>query len=159
LVSLVRLRIEEATRDKRDLAKWCGPISSPVVFLGERGSSWDSLPGGWLPFTSKYTTNYGRILGRTATLCGWTNAWDDQWQVFDKAQLVMACGDTAHRWAEEVIAQSGLGRTRVVKVPHPSALYRWGRYKDLIPRIEAHIRDCVGQYLPLGEPAPEVTRA
>jgi hypothetical protein len=159
LVTLVRLRIEEATRDERNLAVWCGPRSSPVVFVGERGSNWDSLPGGWLPFSSKYTTNYGRILGRTATLCGWTNAWDNQRPIFDEARLVVACGDVAQHWAEGVIAKSGPGRTRVEKVPHPAALYRWGRYHDLIGPIEVHIRGLVQQYLPLGEPSQEVKRA
>jgi hypothetical protein len=149
LVSLVWPLIQGTLRSEyfRGPKQWCGPINAPVVFVGERGSSNDSVPGGWLPFSSRYTTQYGRILGDAALQCGWTNAWDDRREIFNRAKLVIACGATAQRWAKEVRGRAGAEKATVEEIPHPAALYRWGKYRSVVPRVEALVRELVGQYV------------
>jgi len=153
LVHLMRLRISEAyARLPRDPRQWCGPREATAVFVGEEGPRADALVGGWLPFTSKYTTMYGRLLGNTAFHVGWTNAWDDQRQIFQHARLVIACGATAFEWAKEVKREQAAGATTVQQVYHPAALYRWGRLKDQIPETEYAIRTLIKMYLELDVP-------
>jgi nicotinamide riboside kinase len=154
ILRMVQLRIAEvASRDHRDPRAWCGPQRSPVVFVGERGSNYDSMVGGWLPFSSNYTSAYGRLLGDAALRVGWTNAWDDQRGIFDHARLVIACGATAAEWAREVRQDRAASATKVEQVYHPAALYRWGRLRDSIPSTERTIREMVSEYLPVGEPS------
>jgi hypothetical protein len=154
LLRMVQLRIGEvASRDNRDPRQWCGPRDASVVFVGERGSNHDSMVGGWLPFSSRYTSAYGRLLGDTAFRCGWTNAWDDQQDIFRNAKLVIACGATASDWAREVKKAEAAGATKVEQVYHPAALYRWGRLAGQIPVTELQIRQQVGQFMVLDEPS------
>jgi hypothetical protein len=154
LLRMVQLRVAEvATRDRRDPRAWCGPRDASVVFVGERGSNHDSMVGGWLPFSSRYTTSYGRLLGDAALRVGWTNAWDDQRGIFDAARLVIACGSTAGEWVGEVLSARGPGETMVEQVYHPAALYRWGRLRGEIPITEGRIRSAVGLFISVGEPS------
>jgi hypothetical protein len=146
LVQYVVDRIDAAP--DRDPTAWCGPFGSSVVFVGERRSTAPGLPGAWLPFTSKYTTQYGRILGDAALRCGWTNMADDPRRIFDTAQLVVACGHHAAAWAKEVKAQSG-SSTRILGVLHPAALYRWGNLSKQRADVERTIHAAVGEYIPL----------
>lgn len=123
----------------------CGPADARVVFVGERSSQFDSLVGGWLPFSSTLTSKYGRLLGDDAMRCAWTNAWDDRRDLLEKARLVVACGMTAYQWVgiayeERRFENSSLSQ---LMVPHPAALYRWGRYKDRIEEVETLIQDRV----------------
>lgn len=154
LLRMVQLRIGEfASRDGRNPRQWCGPRQASVVFVGERGSNRDSLVGGWLPFSSEYTSRFGRLLGDTAFRVGWTNAWDDQREIFDNAKLVVACGATAYDWCREVKKERAAAATIVEQVYHPAALYRWGRLRDQIPVMENKIRQQVGQFMVVDEPS------
>lgn len=145
LVRLLRSSIMNSHGQFDDPRAYCGPPRASVVFVGERGSN-HPTPGGWLSFSSKYTTHYGRILGDTAFRVGWTNAWDDRQGIFQHARLVIACGATAYQWAKEVQEKRGLGGTKVEQVPHPSHLYRWGKMSSSIGPTEDLIRGLVQQY-------------
>lgn len=148
LMDILSSHVALAAGVRRDPKQWCGPREASVVFVGERGSTSENLIGGWLPFTSKYTTNYGRILGDAALRVGWTNAWDDQRQIFDTARLVVACGWTAYQWAKEVQRIQARSGVKIQQVIHPAALYRWGRYQPAIKPTEAEVLEMVAHYVP-----------
>ena len=148
LVRLVGTRIGGILGTANKPREYCGPSGTSVVFIGERGSNNGNMPGGWLPFSSAYTTNYGRILGDAALRVGWTNAYNDRQNIFDHAHLVIACGRMAYEWAKGVNSRVK-GGTKVVRVYHPAALYRWGNLREKVGPTEAYIRELVGQYIPL----------
>lgn len=154
LLNLIQLRVAAQSVRQRDPRLWCGPREASVALVGERGSNKDSLVGGWLPFSSLYTTGYGRLLGSTAMRAGWTNAWDDQRQIFDSARLIIACGSSAFEWAREVQKVEQRDGTRVEQVYHPAALYRWGRLRPYIPAVEARIRELIQGLMPVDDPLP-----
>jgi hypothetical protein len=147
LTTIISLQVANSAAQNLNPRVYCGPPRATVVFVGEQGSKADNVPGGWLPFSSRYTTNFGRILGDTALRVGWTNAWDDRREIFQHARLVVACGSSAYDWAREVYNEDRLSGTRVEKVYHPAALYRWGRLRTNIAPTEVTIRHIVGQYI------------
>lgn len=112
---------------------YAGPIDARVVFVGEKlnDKACRSMPGSWLPFSSRLTTELGRRLGDKAFKCGWTNV-GDVTQEFLADRYVVACGESAVRWL------SGIGIVRMV-VPHPAWLYRYNTItyteRDLVDKI------------------------
>jgi hypothetical protein len=114
-------------------APWMGPIDVAVV--GEKGSLRESIPGGWLPFSTRLTEKYGRALGDDALRCVWTNAADNQVHVLYRARYVVACGQVAVDW----VRQYRTSNDTLLYVPHPAALYRWGRLSDRIEEIERQL--------------------
>jgi hypothetical protein len=113
----------------------CGPVDAPVVFLGERGSDGPPPPGAWLPFSSKYTMQYARILGDKAMQCAWTNMSVDPRELLEQAKLIVACGHIA----QEYVTMLGL-RAKLLGVPHPASLYRWGRMSAAREVVEQQIK-------------------
>lgn len=98
---------------------YAGPIDAKVVFVGEKlnDKACRSMPGSWLPFSSRLTTELGRRLGDKAFKCGWTNV-GDVTQEFLADRYVVACGEQAAKWLDA----SGIAR---VVIPHPAWLYRY----------------------------------
>lgn len=142
--SLVRLA---ACVPAWDPTAYCGRPDARVVFVGDRPSTFASLPGGWLPFSSRYTTMYGRALGPNAFACGWTNASCEPAFIFEHARAIIACGRIAQAWVKEELrfrAESQF--TSVINLPHPSALYRWGLLKPSVPVIDQTLRDTVASF-------------
>lgn len=115
---------------------YAGPQDARVVFVGEARSDPKNagVPGGWLPFTSRLTEKYGRILGADAFKCGWTNALDCNPAALRDADLLVACGDKALKWCQRAVNHGN-----ILHVPHPAYLYRWGRTKGLIEPVEREI--------------------
>ena len=129
---------------------YCGPWPPKVLFIGDRRNEASIYPMSWLPFTSKWTTQYGRILGAKAFKCGWTNALDfPEDELLNIAQsgeleIVVACGEHAYQWSKHHLAR--IGREEIVhSYPHPSALYRWARLSVDVPNVESSLQDLVGR--------------
>lgn len=122
---------------------YVGPPTPRVVFVSEVRNPNDPM---WLPFSTPMATRYGEVLGPDALHCGWTNVedLDRAAEVLRDATLVVACGEVAYRSAKPIKGPY------VLSVPHPSALYRWGKYRREAARVEeveATIRRHVSQAL------------
>lgn len=127
---------------------WAGPPDATVVFLGERRNGppmWDQ--GRWLPFASRLTEQYGRLLNGAAIYhAAWTNTEDAKEN--DKiqrrlvsARLLVACGREAQEYARRE-----LGRDFIVDVPHPAWLYRWAYASDARRDTEALLKSTLTMY-------------
>lgn len=103
----------------------CGPLLAPILVVGNaRNPSGGGIPGSWLPFTSRMTTEFGRLFGDWAMRVMWGNQADCPIALAraPHVKLIIACGDRAVRWATHVVAGPP-----VVALPHPSYLYRFKR--------------------------------
>lgn len=128
---------------------YAGRPRAGVVVLGERRSPTPSIPGGWLPFTSTYTTKYGRVLGPNAMRVGWTNAYDEPTAIIEHARVIIACGQQAHAWIKEELSYyAEFQTTTLIRVPSPSALYQRPHFRDLANVTERSLVDTVRTYLP-----------
>ena len=115
---------------------YVGPPRPQVLVVGESKNAWGQFPGGLAPFTSWYTTRFGRLFGREAMDFGWTNAdalTDEALsQIGDP--LVLACGAQARErlapWSDTL---------EVVTVPHPAWFYRWGSTRPMVSTIETRL--------------------
>lgn len=110
---------------------FAGPANASVLFVGESPSSGESIPGSWLPFTSRLTTKLGRTLGDGAMQCGWTNASvaDPRWLSFRK--VVVSCGRVAQKWVEK---HADWKTSKILCIPHPSWLYRYNNERTITER-------------------------
>jgi hypothetical protein len=117
---------------------YCGPHNPRVVVVGERRSADPNPPeGSYLPWTSRYTTEMGRALGRLGLRVGWTNAYDEPTDVVRRAGLVVAAGKVAYDWCYEAL----IGRpVKLLRVAHPAWLYRWGKAKPQVEETEHFLR-------------------
>lgn len=133
---------------------YCGPYRASVVVVGERRndrlsiSNGQAVPGGWLPFTSLYTEKYGRALGTQAFQVGWTNTWDilelvGEANPLSHAATIITCGRIALDYAAAYFPSA-----RIIPAPHPSAVYRWGKWKDRVLTVEMGLKAAVRKYAP-----------
>lgn len=122
---------------------YCGPRDARVVFVGDVRNALSLVPGVWLPFSTRSTTKYGRILDADAFRCGWTNT-DGPLTPIDRADLVVACGATAQKFVKRFS-----DARNVLAVPHPSWLYRWGEADGRRKGVERDIVDAVRSTLAL----------
>lgn len=99
---------------------WAGPQNADVVFVGQIRSE-NPLKGGWLPFASRMTTEFGRVFGDKAIEYAWTNAHDCPPSYISDRKVIVACGNTAQTWVRHYVMPKGT----VINVPHPSYLYRY----------------------------------
>lgn len=107
---------------------YCGPVNSRVIFVGERRSD-RMLTGGWLPFSSHFTTLLGRRLGTRSLSVGWTNAHDCPPSSLRGAKLLVACGDIALKWVTNYVLAGGDGDQLVMNLPHPAYVFRYNNQK------------------------------
>lgn len=107
-----------------DPTRVCGPINSPVMFIGEVKSN-QYIPGGFLPFSSRFTTMFGRDLGNYAIQSRWSNISDVVPEDFRLIDLVVLCGQVAYTEYHNYIGKEVSSSTRVIAIPHPSYLYRY----------------------------------
>jgi hypothetical protein len=113
--------------------EWAGPFNAKVIFIGESRN--EKLPKAWLPFTSSYTTNFGRAFGADALKYGWTNANhvranDGFFREFLKGKIVVACGTVA----QDLCKEMGVDYLEML---HPAYGFRWGQAKSAFePAIE-----------------------
>ena len=136
----------DATPDQPPVV--AGSSRSRIVVVGEARSSDPQPPrGAWLPFTSRYTTQFGRLFGDTAvTDVLWTNAADDPRVYVDNAKAVVLCGAEARRWYDaDPRPKRVVSYQRVLTVPHPSWLFRWGAGLQLVPETERKIQAFIHQ--------------
>jgi uracil-DNA glycosylase len=99
---------------------YCGPPHANIVVVGDmRGEN--RIPGSWLPFTSRMTTEFGRLFDSKAFQVGWTNAHNCPPVALDEAKTIIACGKKAQLWVEHYVK----GGKRIISVPHPSYLFRF----------------------------------
>lgn len=117
---------------------YAGPPDAVVVFVGERRAKHATIPGSWLPLSSRYGYMLAQELGDFALRCGWTNASDCQPQALRGRQLVVALGDAAAKWVGHHVRPG-----RWLKLPHPAWVYRWGKargqfakYQDTLDSIK-----------------------
>jgi hypothetical protein len=103
---------------------YAGPPNAKVVVIGEGRSTHESIPGGWLPFTSTCTTKFARLFGNTALKMGWTNSFDCPPYVLHNRDILITCGDKAYRWTKNFVGTSS--STRIIKLNHPAFVFRWG---------------------------------
>jgi hypothetical protein len=122
---------------------YCGPQKPEIVFVGQGRNMQSNYPGSWLPFTTRYTERYGRVLGDLAFR--WTNM-DGPTDVVDQARLVVACGNQAADWARAATSWK-----KVMHVPHPAWLYRWGQAEGQIQEVERRIQAEVQRVLEPGK--------
>lgn len=118
---------------------YCGPVNAPVVVVGERRNERSREPGAWLPFTSGYTTTLGRVLGPQAMKVGWTNAEDLCSAPIHPRAAIVAAGKVAVK----AVRDFGIHESRILEIPHPAYLYRWGKAKGLIGSTEKAFREFV----------------
>lgn len=119
---------------------YVGPPEPRVLIVGESKNAWGQFPGAFAPFTSWYTTRFGRLFGREALDFGWTNAdvLTDEALASMNRPLVIACGTVAQR------RLAGLaGELDIVPAPHPSWFYRWGAARTSVPITESRLLDSV----------------
>lgn len=116
---------------------YCGPRWPLAVFVADRRNMRNAPAPDyeWLPFASPLPTQLARSLGDVALCCGWTNQADNPRSIFPRTELIVACGLAAADYCLE-----NCGSTTVYTIPHPSALYRWGRYADARGQVEAELR-------------------
>lgn len=131
---------------------YAGPWPPPVLVLGDRRNERSTGPYTWLPFSTRTTTQFARCFGNDAFMCGWGNVEDFPWHRFahlmslGRTALVVACGKTAAETCAEWLKQAPTN-IQLLCVPHPSALYRWGRYRSEIPVVEKRVQDAVRSVL------------
>lgn len=98
--------------------EYCGPSNPEVIVIGDTASTGSNMSGGWLPFTSHLTTQFGRLFGPRAITCmGWTNIGGMN-KILLHYYPVIACGKAAQDWVTG-------GTPVVLSVPHPAWLYRY----------------------------------
>ena len=104
---------------------YAGPYDAKVMFLGEsrNDEGKHSIPGAWLPFTSRLTMELGRRMGNKAFSCGWTNVEDVSYE-FMLDKFVVACGEQASDWVQDCDIDH-------VSIPHPAWLYRFATPQTL----------------------------
>ena len=117
-----------SARDTHALAKlnppgYCGPPNANVVFVGERKADHGTIPGSWLPFTSRLGTMLGRDLGDFALRCGWTNAQDYPPQLLRNVPCLVALGQVAAKWVDHYVHPT----MEYWVLDHPGYIYRWGK--------------------------------
>lgn len=103
---------------------WAGPQDAKVVIVGNTLSE-KPVPGGWLPFTSRMTTMFGRIFGDDVVKYGWTNARDCSPAYLKRRKVIIACGNIAHEWIRHYVAEKENYDQKILYVPHPSWLFRF----------------------------------
>lgn len=109
-------------------APWfAGPTNSPVIVVGENRGSGYTLPGGLLPFTSRYTTEFGRLFGDNALRMSWTNAHECPSVLLLGRKLIITCGEYAHHWVRNFFSKRD--KVRTIKLAHPSYVFRYGKKK------------------------------
>lgn len=121
---------------------YCGSQDSPVVVVGEARNEHATFEGAWLPLTSALTIPLGRALGDAAMRVGWTNAHDALPAPLRSAKLLVALGDRA-----DTFCRFHVGHNNVLKLPHPSWLFRYGRNRGLIEPTMDKFRSAVGKYM------------
>lgn len=105
---------------------FAGPLNAEVVVVGEKLSD-KHTAGGWLPFTSYFTTLFGREFGDDAFKVLWTNASTYDPQLLRDKEVIIACGRIATDWCRREI--KGGSSQKIVNIPHPSYLYRFNNEK------------------------------
>lgn len=107
--------------------KYAGDPEAVVAVVGEALSS-ETILGGWLPFTSNFTTRFGREFGDDAFNVLWTNAADCDARLLSNRKIVITCGKIAGEWYMDTRKEVVEGQ-KVVNIPHPSYLYRYNNPK------------------------------
>jgi hypothetical protein len=140
LVTHLQVRGALLEGDGVTVPDYVGPPDPRVLVVGESRNAWGHYPGGWAPFTSWYTTRFGRLFGPPGINFGWTNADVVSPDIIDRAEHVVACGAVAHKAVRLV-------RRDALEVPHPAWFYRWGSARASVPEIETRLLDTVRGWL------------
>lgn len=106
--------------------KFAGPPDAKVVVIGEKLSGRPVI-GGWLPFTSYFTTLLGRDFGDDAFKVLWTNIADCDPRLLRDKEVIIACGRIASDWCRREF--KGGSSQKIINIPHPSYLYRFNNEK------------------------------
>lgn len=136
-IVLMELRAKQVSTPHR-LPQYCGPTDARVVYVGEARNEDNPVPGGWLPFSSHYTTQFGRTIGPAGLSMGWTNAADDPTYILDHAKLVVTMGDKAKEWL-----RANCTAVDTVHLKHPNYVYRWKRYQAELQYPKAAIQEII----------------
>ena len=147
--SVQRIIDEVASKRRTRCDAWsppnfAGPPDAKVAVVGERLSD-KPTAGGWLPFTSYFTTLFGREFGDDAFKVLWTNASTCDPQLLRDKEVIIACGSIASDWCRREI-KGGSGQ-KIINVPHPSYLYRFNNEKAR-QQLE-YVRQVIKSLLPL----------
>lgn len=113
---------------------YAGDKSPAVIFVGEVRSQNPQLVGAWLPFTSRYTTEFARPLSSAAMRCGWTNAHEIAPQKLRNARVIVSCGGAAKTWVKNYVVTPGSLIVHL-NLPHPSWTYRYNSSKTELARV------------------------
>lgn len=120
--------------------QYCGPTNPRILVVGEEGNPDNPHKprGRWLPFTSRYTTMFGRAMGDPALTCGWVNFPRVSLRTLRSPRIVVACGGRVY----SRLLRSGWlqPHQKLIKVNHPSWMYRWGRATPLVGGYEDSLR-------------------
>ena len=116
---------------------YAGPRDPHVIVVGQERSPKATFPGAYLPFTSRYTVDFARMMfGDAALKVGWTNVSSLLPQALRGADGIIACGDIATKWVSFHV-----GAANMLSVPHPSWLLRWGGAKGKIEPTQVRIKN------------------
>lgn len=123
---------------------FAGPPDAKIAVVGEKLSDPDGA-GGWLPFTSYSTTQFGREFGDDAFKVLWTNAATCDPQLLRNKETIIACGNIASDWCRREI--KGGSNQRIISIPHPSYLYRFS--DDKARQQLEYVRQAIQSLKPL----------
>ena len=107
--------------------KYAGNPDAKIAVVGEVPSD-STLPGGWLPFTSNFTTKFGREFGDDAFNVLWTNSSDCDPALLRNTRVVVTCGKIASEWYSDT-RKEGVEGQKHISVQHPAYLYRYNNSK------------------------------
>jgi len=117
--------------------KYVGPYDALTAVVGESRNEKSDMPGSWLPFTSRTTTQFARdMFGKDALNIGWTNMSECPPQSLRKFNKIIACGKTAAKWVNYHVDHDN-----VLEVSHPSWLYRWKAGRERLQETKNRIHD------------------
>jgi hypothetical protein len=113
---------------------YAGPRRPRVAFVGEaRSTTSPQLIGSWLPFTSRYTTEFARLLSKEAFSCGWTNCHEIAPQNLRDVPIIVSCGKIAESWVRNYVILKSSSQVHL-SVPHPSWVYRYNNAETLLAK-------------------------
>ena len=120
-----------------------GGTMSPILVVGEKKATQPTIPGSWLPFSSRLATEFARtFFGDDAIKVAWSNA-NECPLAYARApwvKAIIACGKIAQKWAVFTVQDKP-----VINVPNPAWLLRFKRGGEEAENVKRKIRAVLKQ--------------
>lgn len=119
---------------------WSGPRSAEVVFVGSMQKE-RYIPGGWLPFTSKAATMFGRLFGDKALQYAWITTRGCNPAFLRNRKIIVVCGTSAKQWIQNYVADKENTNQKILYIPHPSFLFMQKSNKMILTTLQNLLLD------------------